>query len=201
MNFFIIEYNTIRMTASIYIILLGRILLVLCGLNNVFNTLFTGYASMTSTLNVTYPTLLYVLSCVVGLSALMFLFDRNYYLPFLGPCVIPIPSPIQSVKGPKTNFTLTDLPPSANVVYWASINSNNSFDSYKDAYGDYSNSGMIKASENGRASFTISCPSQYSVKKFGIVESQLPRHVHYRYEIPDNKGMYSEIFTKNISQC
>jgi hypothetical protein len=184
------------MSASIYIAFWGRILLVLCGLHTFFNTLFTGYASLV------HPTIVYIFSIAVGFSALMFVFDRNYYLPFLGPCVIPtIHIDKSPVKKPLTSVTLTDLPPGANVVYWASISSDNVFDSYKDAYGDYANSGLARVSENGTVSFNISCPSQYSVKKFGVVKSQLPRHVHYRYETPGDRGMYSQIFTKNITKC
>lgn len=176
----------------------ARLLLVLNGLNACFVTFFTGYNQFITQLSTTRPLIVYLFVGAVGLASLMFLFDRNYYLPFLGPCVIPIPKSTESIEKSSTSVKLTDLPPNARVVYWGAMESKSDFGSYKDAYGDYTNSGTVDTNKDGEAVINISCPGRYSVKKFGVLQSQLPRHVHYRYEIPDNKGLYSEVFTRNV---
>ena len=43
----------------------------------------------------------------------------------------------------------------------------------------------------------IECPSEYNIKKFGIVQKKLKKHVHYRYEL--SPGMFSRVYTKYIT--
>lgn len=185
--------------------ILYRLILILGGLNCFLTTFFQGYNQFITRLTTTRPYITTILGGLLGISTLMLLFDRNYYLPFLGPCVIPIQetnfvsSKVQ--KQTTTRVKLTGLPANVSVVYWAAVPKLDSklYQSYKEAYGDYSNSGVVNSNETGEAVIGISCPSQYSVKKFGILQTELPKHVHYRYELPGNRGLYSEVFTKNIN--
>lgn len=188
-------------TIHIYSGIIGRVVLILGGLHCFLTTFFSQYNNVSLQVSSTRPYLTTVFSGLLGLATLIFLFDRNYYLPFLGPCVIPTQKPNQSLEKSSRSFKLTGLPPNVSIVYWAakSRNPDLKFTNYTDAYGDYSNSGVVITTDQGEADISISCPSEYSVMKFGIVQSQLPKHVHYRYELADKKGMYSEVFTKNIS--
>lgn len=135
----------------------------------------------------------------MDLAALMFLFDRNFYLPFLGPCAVPVRSSYDAPAADSTSVKLTGLPPNTTVIYWGALSSEKSFTSYKDAYGDYSNSGVATTNDKGEVVVSVSCPGQYFVKKFGMLSSQLPKHIQYRYETSENKGLLSEVFTKAIS--
>ncbi len=188
--------------SMVYISMIGRLLLVLGGLNYLFVTLFGGYNQYIIKLTTTSPYLTNAIAIGIGLAALMFLFDRNYYLSFLGPCVFPVIGQNESNKdqgNKQTSVKLTALPPNVNVVYWAANESQLPLSGYKEAYGNYSNSGVVSTNSKGEALINVSCPGQYSVKKFGIMEKQLPRHIHYRYEFPHNRGMLSEVYTHNIN--
>lgn len=149
-----------------------------------------------------------IFSIMVGISALILIFNRDYYLPFLGKCVFPNKSNNGSVSlDKKTKVKLDKLPPNVNVVYWASKPNANGVDSvfedYVQAYQGTPNSGVQKTNEKGETTVELLCPSEYKVTKFGIqfLSKKIPRHVHYRYQLPKYEGMYSKVFTKKIEQC
>lgn len=131
--------------------------------------------------------------------ALYYLFNRDFFLPFLGPAVIPV-TRVENQLDNMINVNLTNLPPNTNVIYWASQKSEGTFDDPITAYKDYSNSGIAISDEKGNANIKIVCPSPYYVNKFGIKKKLLNRHVHYRYELKD-KGIYSSVYTQNIDSC
>ena len=133
--------------------------------------------------------------------ALYYLFNRDFYLPFLGPAVIPIAKKDQQWQENMINVNLNNLPPNTNVIYWASQKSEGTFTDPIIAYKDYSNSGIATSDQLGNVNIKIVCPSPYYVSKFGIKKKLLNRHVHYRYELPDYKGIYSSVQTKNIDSC
>jgi uncharacterized membrane protein YuzA (DUF378 family) len=182
----------------IYSSMIGRLLLVLGGLNYLFITLFGGYNQYVTQLTTTSPYLTNAIAIGIGLAALMFLFDRNYYLSFLGPCVFPIAGQNEDQSSNQISLKLTGLPSNVNVVYWGAKESKNAVSGYKEAYGNYTNSGVVTTNNRGEALIKVSCPGQYSIKKFGMLEKQLPKHIHYRYEFPDSRGMFSEVYTQNI---
>jgi hypothetical protein len=144
-----------------------------------------------------------VFAGVIVASALYLIMNRDFYLPFLGKCVFP-----STLTRTLTNTTLheykqvsvkiSNLPPTTNVVYWAATGGDNTtFDNPMDAYKDFQNSGMAVTNANGSVVFVVDCPSVYAINKFGK-RKELPQHVHYRYELPKYKGMFSRIFTKNV---
>lgn len=136
---------------------------------------------------------------IIGL-ALYYLFNRDFFLPFLGPAVIPV-TKIENKSDNMINVNLNNLPPNTNIIYWASQKSEGTFNDPIVAYKDYSNSGVATSDNMGNANIKIVCPSPYYVNKFGIKKKLLNRHMHYRYELPDYKGIYSSVYTKNIDSC
>lgn len=141
-----------------------------------------------------------IFNTFVILIAIYYLFNRDFYLPFLGPSVIPITKvPLQGEKLVEVN--LTKLPPDVNVLYWASGESDKDYSDPLDAYKNYSNAGMAKTDNSGNILIKIACPGRYYINKFGLKKQKLPRHMHYRYEFPNYSGLYSRVYTKYIEKC
>jgi len=177
---------------NVYIHMLAKFLLVLGSINYLFLA-----GSNVNIFNVIpIPMLRNSLFLLIGLSALYFAFNRDYYLPFLGQCVIPSGDaniPQENAK----QVTVSNLPPNTRVIFWAAQGDGLSSQDPITAYGDYANSGTIKTDNNGSATISLNCPSQYSVSKFGFRKA-LARHFHYRYEIPTYKGIFSRVYTQKI---
>lgn len=116
---------------------------------------------------------------LIGACALLRMFNRDYYLPFLGKHVFPCDS--MELKIPKDADTITNVKvkKNSNVIYWASEGT--SVDDVvvlnpSRAYDTYSNSGVALADKEGVAQLKFRYPSSYQVR-FGTV---LKPHVHYR---------------------
>lgn len=143
---------------------------------------------------------------IIGVAALYFAFDRDYYLPFLGKTAFPVQHEPNLMKLHKSEFKkqikITGVPPNVNVVYWAAGKgeSEKVFSNYKEAYGNYENSGNVMSDKDGEAILEIVCPAKYKVNKYGMIEEELEKHVHYRYEIPEYKGMYSQVYTRYVNK-
>jgi len=178
-----------------YLDILARLLLVIGGLNYLFM----------STINVdmcsyfkNFQVITNFMKLLIGLSAAYFLFNRDYYLPFLGPTAIPAGA-TKSTTNLK-RFKLTGLPPNTTVLSWAATESDEILDSYTKAYGDYSNTDIGKTNQNGELMINLQCPSSYHVNKFGI-NKLLKRHIHYRYQLPNKKGLFSKVHTVFLDHC
>jgi hypothetical protein len=183
---------------KLYIDLYSRLLLVL-----VVSIFIIDYSTRKQILNNYLANqLLYVLLIVASASLVYNAFSLHYYLPFLGHTFFPakiVPyNGLETLNNPK-NIKLDKMPPNSKVIYWAASTLNtNIYDPIK-AYGDYENSGSTITDKNGNAIAKIACPSQYYVGK-GLKKNLLPKHIHYRYELPEYKGMYSKVYTKNLKQ-
>lgn len=120
-------------------------------------------------------------------------FNRNFYLPFLGQSVYPCGSLAEKVPN-KADITVTvQVKPNVNVIYWASEPSaieNQPIDNPWDAYANYDNSGVVKADSTGKAVLHVRTPSSYKV---GLMNKTLKSHVHYRE--CSHPGMLSDIRT------
>lgn len=145
----------------------------------------------------------YILAILIGLSTFNLMFNRDFYLPFLGKCAFPSTlnnsnSTVTLVK--KVDVRLNNLPPNTNIVYWAAKQSNSIIDDYVDAYKTSKNVDLGKTDNNGTITIQLDCPSQYKVPMYGIpgFEKTLERHVHYRYALPEYEGMFSRVYTKKI---
>lgn len=135
-----------------------------------------------------------ILYIIVGISALILMFDRNFYLPFLGKSVVP-KTFLEKDRVPvdSTISVEVQVKPNARVIYWASTKKGE----VTDAYGEFENSGITTADSNGKAHLVLKKPKCYYVKK-GLFKKRLRPHIHYRYTLPN--GMMSQILTKHLSR-
>lgn len=136
---------------------------------------------------------------LVGLSAVLLMFNRNYYLPFLGKTVVPF-SFFKDNKVPDNSTFSVDVkvPANARVIYWAAEplkDGENSDRSVQVAYGEFKNSGIATADALGNAKLSVRLPGDYSVRKF--YKKHLKAHIHYRYSLTD--GMLSDIMTVQVN--
>ena len=121
-------------------------------------------------------TFIYIL---VGVSALAIMFDRDTYLPFLGPMVAPC-SVLENRDPPgATREVKVNVEPNVKVIYWAAEPASENLkklNSWKQAYLDYQNAGVTTSSGDGVAVLKIRDPQSYKVP----LKGQLAPHVHYR---------------------
>ena len=139
-----------------------------------------------------------VVYALVGLSALLHIFSRDYYLPFLGAAAYPCGS--LTPKQPKgaTRSVTVFVKPGANVIFWAAepARAGPGFDDNKVArnpwlaYDEYSNAGVARADNMGRATLRVRDPTAYQVPPYG---RKLDAHVHYR--VCDHAGMLGPVQT------
>lgn len=140
-----------------------------------------------------YKLLSFVVVLVVIASLLYNMFDRNFYLPFLGWSVYPCGSLAEKIPRNADTTISVQVKPNVNVIYWGSEPSakeTQPIDNPWDAYANYDNSGVVRADENGKAVLQFRNPSSYQV---GLMSKTLPRHIHYRE--CRHPGMLSDIKT------
>ena len=168
--------------------MLGAVLLVLGGLNclsaGLFDYCFIGKMGRP------WSQMVYIL---VGLAALLFAFDRDYYLTFLGRCATPCASMTPRTPDGASLEVVVRVPPNAKVIYWAAEPEDHIVDNPWDAYRGYDNSGVTVADSTGLAVLKVRPPAQYQV---GAMRTTLAKHVHYRY--CENGGMTSPVYTVKL---
>ncbi len=115
---------------------------------------------------------------LVGIAALLLFFRRDTYLPFLGPTIMPSGSLNAVVPYGASQEVVIKTAPGAKVVYWAAEPATKkSVDTYKEAYGAYSNAGVAIANASGDAALKIRAnPQEYIVPWKGKLSS----HIHFR---------------------
>jgi hypothetical protein len=121
------------------------------------------------------------------------MFNRNFYLPFLGYSAFPCGSMVEKVPADANTEVKVVVPPNVNVIYWASENPNKLAEPISnpwDAYGNYDNAGVVKSDDSGVAILKVRMPVSYKV---GLMHKTLNKHVHYRY--CELAGMLSEVKT------
>ncbi len=127
---------------------------------------------------------------LIGLSAFYIMFERDTYLPFLGRTVFPCDILKPSMPKDSTMKVTLKTRPNSKVVYWASNPSTTGhIVDYKEAYGDYENSGIAVSDDNGIVDLPIMEPQPYYVPFKGL----LPTHVHYR--VCCSKGIVGPVRT------
>jgi uncharacterized membrane protein YuzA (DUF378 family) len=130
-------------------------------------------------------TLVYVL---VGISALVNIMSRNYYLPFLGDAVFPCNSMLEKVPQNADVQVKVEVTPNSNVIFWASETNKDIMENPWVAYAEYSNAGVARSDVNGVAVLKFRTPSSYKVPS-GM--KTLAPHVHYR--VCSQPGMLGEV--------
>ena len=107
----------------------------------------------------------------------IFFIDGYIWTPFLGDAVIPS---ILFNKEPPKKYNLIlpiQVAPNSKVIYWAAHNNESeNTQMVWEAYGDYSNSGVIYSDENGNAKLKLNYPAPYLLPS----KNKLYPHVHYR---------------------
>ena len=121
-------------------------------------------------------------------------FQRNTYLPFLGPTVVPGTLFPESLKPKDANLQFALPIEEANdtkVIYWASQSAEKPFEDPWLAYGEFQNVGVTSV-QNNIAIVSVVCPSSY------YVPTQLLKpHIHYR--VVQANGMLGEVKTAYVS--
>jgi uncharacterized membrane protein YuzA (DUF378 family) len=172
---------------------LAMVLLVAGALNWLFLALFDTNV-VESLLGKTLANGVYIL---VGISSLAIMFDRDTYLPFLGPTLAPC-SVLQNREPPgATKDVKVLVSPNSKVLYWAAEPSNESLksvQSWMDAYKKYENAGVATANSEGVAILKVRDPQSYKVPFMGKLES----HVHYR--VCGESGFMARVQTAYIDQ-
>ena len=112
---------------------------------------------------------------LVGVSAILHLVSRDYYLPFLGAAAYPCGSLQERVPDNANRSVRIRTHPHSSVVYWAAESGSGVADNPRVAYGENSNSGATTSDAQGRAVLRVRAPASYRV---GLRRPD--PHVHYR---------------------
>jgi hypothetical protein len=146
-----------------------------------------------------FPFMLRLVMVIVGVLALIIMPNRDMYLPFLGETALPASVLQDTVPRGNVILALDNLPPNSKVIFWAANEAPpHSIQGPSEAYDNSLNGGIATASEEGVAHVTLYCPQQYKVSRLGI-DKVLPRHIHFRYEVPWKKGMFSSVQTLQVA--
>lgn len=175
-----------------YILFLSRILLIITALNYVLIKLLK--INLFSFIK--NSDILLFLHLIMAIVVIYYLFNRDFYLPFLGETVIPVKN-INNIEDGVLNFKIQNLPPNKRIIYWASKSSNQVIGNPIDAYKGYTNSGITKTDSNGNVTIEISCPSDYVVQSFGM-DKKIRQHIHYRIESDKFPGLFSSVKTHYV---
>jgi hypothetical protein len=127
---------------------------------------------------------------IIGICALYVVFNRDTYLPFLGETIIPCNVLQNSYPNNATKKIKLQTLPNSKVVFWAAEPSETGvIVDYKEAYGEFLNSGIATSNDDGIVEINIRDPQPYIVPMKGILNP----HVHYR--VCDGKGTLGRIKT------
>lgn len=138
-----------------------------------------------------------ILYILIGISTLAIMFDRDTYLPFLGPMIAPCSGLQDRVPPGATREVRVTVGPNAKVLYWASEPSTKGLEkinSWKQAYGKYENAGIATAGSDGVVILKVREPQPYAVPWKG----KLDPHVHYRVCSAD--GFMSRVHTAFVGE-
>lgn len=172
-----------------YLLFFSRILLIITALNYVLIKLLN--INLFSLIK--NSDILALIHLIMAIVVIYYLFNRDFYLPFLGETVIPIKNTNNIGEVDRVlNFKIQNLPPNKRIIYWASKSSDKVIGNPIDAYKGYTNSGITKTDSDGNASLEISCPSSYYVKSFGM-DKKIRQHIHYRIESDKFPGLFSSV--------
>ncbi len=138
--------------------------------------------------NVNYP-IDKVIYISVALCAIWLASKKTTWLPFLGYGIMPgSVVPLSKPTGANKKINIKTKP-NAKIVYWASKNSDEK-DDVVDAYGNYSNAGVVMADAEGNAVAEIIEGAGYVVP----TGKSIPRHIHFRI-IGSPDGMMGKVMT------
>ena len=126
------------------------------------------------------------------------MFDRDTYLPFLGPMVAPC-SVLDNRDPPgATREVKIIVKPNVKIIYWAPNLASTKLEklnSWKQAYLEYDNAGVTTSNGEGIAILKVREPQGYKVPFKG----ELQPHVHYR--VCGEAGWMGKIQTTFLNQA
>jgi hypothetical protein len=126
------------------------------------------------------------------------MFDRDTYLPFLGPMVAPC-SVLENREPPgATREVKVIVEPNVKVIYWAAEPASEDLkkiNSWKQAYLKYDNAGVTTSDGEGVAVLKVRDPQGYKVPLKGALQP----HVHYR--VCGEAGWMGKINTTFVNQA
>lgn len=131
---------------------------------------------------------------LVGVSSLVHIVSRNFYLSFLGESVFPCNSMLPKTPEHADTEVKITTTPNSNVVYWAAETHKEVMENPWVAYAEYSNAGVTRSDVNGVAVLKFRTPASYKVAH-GL--KTLAPHVHYR--VCQYPGILSEVKTVMIA--
>lgn len=179
-----------------YVLLFTKVLLIIGALNYTYSKIFEKDLFSYITSN---QTIINILVVLILASVFYNITKRDYYLPFLGPTIIPISDSQTEQGGKLVEVSLTNIPANTRVLFWAAkSNPDGTWPNPYDAYKGYNNTGLAKTDDQGNVTIKVNCPSDYQISKFGF-NKKLSKHIHYRYEFPKYPGMFSSVKTKYIN--
>lgn len=138
--------------------------------------------------NVKLDTVIYM---VIALSAVYLGSNRDFWLPFLGDSVLP--AELVDIKQPAKFDTVikVKVSPNSKVAYWAA-NPHETTPDVVSAYGNFNNSGVVMADNEGVAELRVIRGSGYKVPSGRYIKP----HVHYR-ELTGEYGMMGPVLKVN----
>jgi hypothetical protein len=143
-----------------------------------------------------YKVLNFIILLSLVASIIYNIFDRNFYLPFLGWTAYPCGGLAEKIPRDADTTVTVQVKPNVNVIYWGSepkTNEEQPIDNPWDAYANYDNSGVVRADAQGKAVLHFRNPSIYQV---GLMNRTLKKHIHYRE--CRHPGMLSSVKTVNL---
>jgi uncharacterized membrane protein YuzA (DUF378 family) len=138
---------------------------------------------------------------LVGLAAMYVMFNRDFYLPFLGESVLPCAAFKDRIP-PGASRTLTlSLQPGTKVLYWAAepeMDELKNVRDWKTAYAHFENAGVATAGDDGIAYLKVREPQAYTVPLMGgFMQKKIEPHLHYR--VCGGDGLLSRVETIYMS--
>ena len=133
-----------------------------------------------------------VIYLTVAIAALALLFKKTTWLPFLGLAAFPSQTFVPNKVNESGSFIVkVNVKPNTRVAYWASKpQSSEQVPQVKQAYDDFSNSGVVTSDSNGVAELLVDPGTSYIVP----TGREIPRHIHYR-ELDKDYGMMGDVKT------
>jgi uncharacterized membrane protein YuzA (DUF378 family) len=132
----------------------------------------------------------------VGVAAVLVMFQRDFYLPFLGETVMPCSLLEERVPDKADTNVEVKAPAGSKVLYWAAEPATEKLketNDWRKAYLKFMNAGVTHADTKGVAVLQVRNPQPYVVPWKGRLEP----HVHFR--ICGDNGFLSEIRTVFLS--
>jgi len=119
-----------------------------------------------------------IIYVLIALAALKLSLRRTTFTPYLGDCAFPAQV---FVNTRKNDIGTIDVPvhvkPNTRVAYWGTLpRKTDTIPHYIEAYGDFSNSGVVMSDNKGLALLSILPGTSYLVNS----GEEYPRDIHYR---------------------